>query len=134
MEQVLDFITIKRRIAATYNEALSDIHGLTLMKEAPWATSVFWMYTILVNKEEYGMNSRELLRKLSSSGVQARPLWQPLHLSPVFANLPKVDAPIAERLNQQALSLPCSVGLSEDEQMLVVDLLKNRSFKTNKHL
>jgi perosamine synthetase len=123
MEQVADYVSVKRRIAAVYEQALADVPGLTLMKEAPWATSVFWMYTMLVDEVKYGMDSRALLRKLSGVGIQARPLWQPLHVSPVFAALPKMTAPVAEWLNRQALSLPCSVGLTQQEQGRVVEAI-----------
>jgi len=134
MEQVVDYVAIKRRIAATYHEALADVPGLTLMKEAPWATSVFWMYTILVNEDEYGIDSRSLLRKLSGVGIQARPLWQALHLSPVFADIPHMDSPTAELLNQQAISLPCSVGLSASEQTRVITAILNaKSFLSRKN-
>ena len=75
-----------------------------------------WLYTILVDEAEYGMDSRALLRKLAAAGIQTRPLWQPLHLSKVFSSLPHLAAPVAERLNRQAISLPCSVGLTESEQ------------------
>jgi perosamine synthetase len=125
MEQVDEYIAIKRRIARRYEQALADIPGLTLMKEAPWATSVFWLYTLLVDEKEYGMDSRALLRKMGGVGIQARPLWQPLHLSPVFASLSKMNAPVAEWLNQRAISLPCSVGLSEKEQDRVIEAIVN---------
>lgn len=125
MEQVVDYVAVKRRTAATYEEALIDVPGLTLMKEAPWATSVFWMYTVLVDEKVYGMDSRALLCKLGGAGIQARPLWQPLHLSPVFASLPKMDAPVADWLNRRAISLPCSVGLTEQEQERVIAAIRN---------
>jgi perosamine synthetase len=125
MEQVVDYIAVKRQIARRYEQALANVPGLTLMKEAPWATSVFWLYTVLVDEKEYGMDSRALLRKIGGAGIQARPLWQPLHLSTVFKTSPKMDAPIAEWLNQTAISLPCSVGLTEKEQDRVIEAIVN---------
>ena len=127
MEQVLEYVASKQRIAKTYEQSLTDVFGLTLMKEAPWATSVFWMYTILVDESKYGMDSRALLRKLGEAGIQSRPLWQPLHLSPVFANLTKIEAPVAEWLNRQAISLPCSVGLTPQEQDRVISAILSNS-------
>ncbi len=125
MEQVMEYVAIKRRIAREYEQALADVPGLTFMKEAPWATSVFWMYTILVDEKEYGLDSRALLLKLGREGIQSRPLWQPLHVSPVFTALPKKDAPVAERLNRDAISLPCSVGLTSEEQARTIAAVRN---------
>lgn len=126
MEQIVEYVAIKRRIAKKYEQALADVPGLTLMKEAPWATSVFWMYTILVDENEYGLDSRALLHKLGKAGIQSRPLWQPLHISPAFAALPKMESPVAELLNRQAISLPCSVGLVEQEQDQVISAIRNK--------
>lgn len=123
LEQLNDYITGKRRIAENYTKAFDGVSGLTPMRQADWAESIFWMYTILVDETRYGMDSRALMGKLSDVGIQARPLWQPVHLSPAHAGSYAVDCSVAERLNHDALSLPSSVGLTEAQQLTVIDLL-----------
>ncbi len=120
MEQLDDYVAIKRRIAARYNEAFQDIPGITTMPQAPWAENTFWLYTVLIDTAAYGMDSRALLRRLGERGIQARPLWQPIHLSPAHAGARATDCSVSERLNRDGLSLPCSVGLSEEDQERVV--------------
>ena len=93
------------------------------MRQASWAESVFWLFTVLVDETKYGMNSRNLLGQLGEAGIQTRPLAQPMHLSPVYADLNHCDCPVASRLYQEGLSLPCSVGLG-DSQLRVLDALK----------
>ena len=56
----------KRRIAKTYEEACAVIPGLRPMREASWARSSFWIYTVLVDEATYGMSSRQLMRRLLS--------------------------------------------------------------------
>jgi len=68
------------------------------MRNAPWARSSYWMYTILINEDEFGAGSREILRKLNSKKIQSRPLWQPIHRSPAYASMGTLDLPVAERL------------------------------------
>ncbi len=121
LEQLPDYIAAKRRIAAEYQRAFSAVPGITCMAEAPWAKSIFWMYTVLVNEQVYGMSSRTLLRQLHKSGIQTRPLWQPLHSSPVYSNSPATDCTVSESLYESALSLPCSVGLPPDDQAVVIE-------------
>ena len=67
------------------------------------------------------MDSRALLSRLESTGIQTRPLWQPNHLSRAHAGSRKVGGDVAEQLYREALSLPCSVGLTEPDQGHVVD-------------
>ena len=81
------------------------------------------MYTILVEKDKFGMDSRELMRALESQKIQTRPLWQPIHQSPAHAAKERAALPVAEQLARRGLSLPCSVGLTESEQDRVITAL-----------
>ena len=83
------------------------------MEEASLATASFWMYTVLVDEALYGTDSRGLMRRLAHAGVQSRPLWQPLHLSPAHAGCQSYLCETAEKLYRQGLSLPSFVGMTE---------------------
>jgi perosamine synthetase len=124
MEQLSAFVATKRGIAARYNEELRNLPGIAEMKNAPWAESTYWMYTILIDQDEFRSDSRQVMRDLGSRKIQCRPLWQPIHMSPAHASKDIVDLPVAERLARQALSLPCSVGLAESDQDAVIAGLK----------
>jgi perosamine synthetase len=126
MEQLDAYVAAKRRIAERYADALARVPGLTPMREAPWARSTFGMYTVLVDPMRFGMDSRALLRVLAEYRIQTRPLWQPLHLSAAHqcADAAIAPCPVAERLSRDALSLPCSVGLTETQQDRVIEALR----------
>jgi perosamine synthetase len=124
MELLDDYIERKRRIAKRYCSALGDVVGITPMPEAPWASSTFWMYTILVDQNRYGADSRGLLRFLGDRNIMSRPLWQPLNLSPAFADIPSAECSISEDIYSRALSIPCSVGLTDEDQARVIDTLR----------
>ena len=79
------------------------------------------MYTVLIDEARYGRDSRALLKALEADAIQTRPLWQPLHRSRAHEGAFHGGCPVAERLNREALSLPCSVGLSEADQRRVSD-------------
>jgi perosamine synthetase len=127
VEQLDGFITSKRRIAGTYTEHLVDIPGITPMHEASWAHSIFWMYTVMIDAGAYGTGARALLRLLHSQHIQARPLWQPMHLSPAHAGSRAYHCDNATRVIQNAVTLPCSVGLDAEDQNRVIDVLKQQS-------
>jgi len=123
LEGINDFIAAKRRIAHIYYKGLENVEGIIPMTEAPWANSIFWMYTILVEEEVFGISSRKLMDMLAAEGIQARPLWQPLHQSKAHFGMADYVCPVSQGLHRAALSLPCSAGLSEDHQNLVVDAI-----------
>jgi perosamine synthetase len=127
MEQLDGFIAAKRRLAARYTEAFAGVPGITPMREASWANSIFWLFTILVDEKLYGEDSRALLRRLARLKIQARPLWQPLHQSKVFAGAQVCGGEVASELNARALSLPCSVGLTDEEMEAVIEAVRERT-------
>jgi perosamine synthetase len=120
LEQFDSCLEAKRRIARTYARSLPAFDGITTMREAPWARSSFWMYTVLVDPRRFGMDARGLMRTLREANIETRPLWQPLHLSPAHRGACATDCSVAEHLYRNALSLPCSAGLSPLKQARVV--------------
>lgn len=120
LEHLDEYVTHKRRIATTYAEALLPIRGITAMVEAEWASSSSWLFTVLVDAAQFGRDSRALGRALAGRGIQTRPLWQPVHLSPAHRGTQGPACTVAERLNRDAISLPSSVGLSASDQAAVV--------------
>ncbi|MFC2035004.1 LegC family aminotransferase [Chloroflexota bacterium] len=123
MEQIEKYIIAKRTIATIYSKQLASVPGITTMDEAPWAFSIFWMYTILVDETRYGMESRTLMRYLNEDGIQTRPLWQPLHCSAAHKHCNSYQIEIVEKIQKQALSIPSSVGLSLANQSRVIETI-----------
>src|SRR5437660_4975158 len=71
LEMLDEYIAAKRRIAATYREQLQTISGITPMPEPAWGGSVWWMYTVLVDEQRYGRESRGLMKGLEAASIQA---------------------------------------------------------------
>jgi perosamine synthetase len=124
MEQLDDHVAARRRIAATYNYRLKDLSGITPMREAPWAQSIYWLYTILVDEADGSKGSRRLMHHLAARGIQARPLWQPLHLSPAHAGSQSYQCQVVEQVNRTALSLPSSSEMSSEQQQQVINAIE----------
>jgi perosamine synthetase len=123
VELLDEYIAAKRRIAARYAEALADVPGITPMRQAPWADSVFWMYTVRVDAVRYGCDSRALLARLAAANIQSRPLWQPMHRSPAHRGSQPWRCEVADALYRDCLSLPCSVGLTNEQQRRVIQVV-----------
>ncbi|MDP3940261.1 MAG: LegC family aminotransferase [Deltaproteobacteria bacterium] len=125
LEQLDGFIERKRATAAFYQRALGAIDGVSPFVEAPWARSIYWMASVLLEPRRCP-DVRALLRALNAAGIGARPLWRPLHLQPVFAAAQAYRVDVATRLYDRGLSLPCSVGITPEERGTVVEALRSR--------
>jgi perosamine synthetase len=120
LEQIDDFIKAKHVIANRYEESFAAVDGLSLMPDKRWGERMPWLYTVVVDSEMFGMGSRELIVKLGFAGIQARPLWEPLHISRVFLDGEKFSCPVAESLFHNAVSLPSSSNLTRSDQDQVI--------------
>ena len=119
------YIASKRETARVYAEAFADLPGITLLPHAPWAESIDWMFTIRVDADAFGMDSRALLRRLEAEKIQSRPLWQPMHRSLAHAGAEAVGGEVADALCRECLSLPCSVAITAAERERVIRVIKS---------
>jgi perosamine synthetase len=120
LEQLDGFLARKRRTAERYTAALGELPGVMPMREPPWGTSAFWLYTIRLDPLLTAYDSRSLMRILEREGIQSRPLWQPLHQSPAHHGSFAAACPVAEQVQREALSLPSSTGLTDEAQDRVI--------------
>ena len=74
----------KREIFEYYNSALGDLPGIEFMPEAEWSWSNRWLTVILITPEEFGADREEVRLALEAENIEARPVWKPMHLQPVF--------------------------------------------------
>jgi len=119
LEQLADHVKRKRELAARYAAGMGDIPGVTLPGEAPWARSTFWLYTILVAPPAR-RTSRELIADLDGAGIEARPVWAPLHEQGPYRAARTFGLEHTAAIHAAAVSLPSSVDLSEADQDRVI--------------
>lgn len=113
-------IAAKHRIAKAYEEGLAEQPGIMLPAQADWAKSIFWLYTILVDVNLFGVDSRTLFRKLRMAGIESRPFWRPLHMLEPFKNCFAYRIETAASIYRDGLSLPSSVGMEASAQAKVI--------------
>jgi perosamine synthetase len=121
-----DFVQDRRDHAALYNQLLAHVPGITLPPQADWAKSVYWMYSILVDEAEFGMDRDELRVRLAQRGIETRTFFIPMHLQPIYHRHFKGERyPVAEELCRRGLYLPSASSLTEAEIGFIVDSLKD---------
>jgi perosamine synthetase len=119
LEQLDDHVRRKREIAARYAAGLAGIPGVSLPGEASWARSTFWLYTILVAAPAR-RTSRELIADLDAAGIEARPLWAPLHQQRPYRSSRTFRLEHSAAIYAAAVSLPSSVDLEAEDQDRVI--------------
>ncbi len=123
--RVLDLrIEQRRRVAARYRGAFADLEGIEPMPEASYGLHTHWLSCFLIDEKRFGLSRDELVRRLDAAGVEARPVWKPMHLQPLYSGCERYGGQVAERLFQRGICLPSSSSLSPAEQLYVVNQVR----------
>ena len=107
-----------------YQEAIAKIEGLTLLPFRADTRANHWFYSVMVDKERYGLDRDELLRKLNEQNIQTRPLWGLIHKQRPYLHCQSFEIEKAYYYEENLLNIPCSSNLSNEDVEVVVNCLK----------
>jgi dTDP-4-amino-4,6-dideoxygalactose transaminase len=100
--------------------------GIYFLKEPKGYFSNRWLTTVIINPEETGGVTREDIRlALEEENIEARPLWKPMHLQPVFADVPALTNGVSEWLFEHGLCLPSGSNMSKKGQERVIKVIRD---------
>lgn len=124
IDKLEEFIETKMKNFKRYEEGIKHIEGLELMPFNKGIRANHWFYSLIVNKEKYGLNKDELLLKLNEIGIQTRPIWGLIHQQKPYI---KHKAYMMEKslyYIDMILNIPCSSNLREEDVNMVIEKLK----------
>ncbi|PAP76394.1 DegT/DnrJ/EryC1/StrS family aminotransferase [Rubrivirga marina] len=113
-------VAARRRVFDAYVDALGDLPGVAFMPEASWGTHTRWLTCLTLDPEAAGATREDVRRALEADDVEARPVWKPMHLQPVYAGYEAVGGAVAEDLFDRGLCLPSGSGMTEADVERVV--------------
>ncbi len=117
-------VDARRRNFEAYRRALADVPGITFMPEAPWGRATRWLTVITVDRDLFGADREAIRLALEAENVEARPVWKPMHLQPVFRDCPVAGGSVAADLFARGLCLPSGSNLSETDLERVVTIIR----------
>ncbi len=127
LEVLADRVNARRAIFGRYYRELHAIPGIRFMPELEHTRSNRWLTALTIEEQEIDVSREYLLHRLGEENIEARPVWKPLHMQPLFAKAKYYphdeEENISERLFQQGICLPSGSGMTDDEQMRVIECL-----------
>lgn len=120
LERTDSILKRKKEIADYYR---SNLNGLPVefQSEAEGATHSWWMFSILTTNK---ICRDELRAHLNSTGIETRPLFNPVHLMPMY-NGCNLVLPVSESLSERGLNLPSWPGLTSNQLSRIVQSVKD---------
>ncbi|RSK33704.1 DegT/DnrJ/EryC1/StrS family aminotransferase [Bhargavaea beijingensis] len=129
--EVLDQrVEAKRAVFERYVEGLGDIEGLEFMPELEGTISNRWLSVITLDPDKIKVAPYALIDALDAENIEARPVWKPLHIQPVFEGKKffahdESDV-VSERLFATGVCLPSGTAMTLEEQKRVIEFIRKQ--------
>jgi pyridoxal phosphate-dependent aminotransferase EpsN len=108
-----------------YQQALGNLPGIEFMPEAGFGRATRWLTCLTIDPSAFGADREEIRVALANQQIEARPVWKPLHLQPVFAGCEGIGGAIAGGLFERGLCLPSGSNLTTEDLQRVIDAIAN---------
>ncbi|MGJ9459047.1 DegT/DnrJ/EryC1/StrS family aminotransferase [Oceanobacillus sp. CF4.6] len=141
LQVLINRVIARRSIFDIYYHALKELPGFNFMQELEETEMNRWLTTLTIDETVAGVTPKELLEALNRENIEARPVWKPLHLQPLFKGARYYahgkNNHVAETLFKTGICLPSGSNLSGKQQMRVIKCIRetvNNSISNRSYL
>lgn len=126
MEVLMLRVSQRRKNFSLYKQYLASIPGIQFQNEQNEDYfSNHWLTAITIEEDAGQMNNLDICQALEKENIEARPIWKPMHLQPIFALNPFYGDGTSDRLFRKGLCLPSGSNLTEYEILMVIKSIKS---------
>lgn len=118
LERFPAMLTRRREIREAYAAQLASRAGVSLLGrdvDGGDAGDNCWLTCVRFDREQTGVSADQVVEALNGAGIEARHLWKPLHLQPMFADSRVFGTEVSERLFAETVTLPSGAELSPEQ-------------------
>jgi pyridoxal phosphate-dependent aminotransferase EpsN len=119
-----DRVTRKREIFEFYRNELAAVPGISFMPEASYGRSTRWLTCITIEPKLFGATREQVRLALEEQNIEARPVWKPMHMQPLFERCRVVGGAVAETLFNKGLCLPSGTSCTDEDLARIVRIVK----------
>lgn len=129
MRVLEDRVRARREVFRRYQEAFRDIEGVGFMPDAGYGRCNRWLTVMTVDPVVTGIRPLDIISALERENIEARPVWKPMHLQPLFKGCRYFEhedrVSVSDRLFETGVCLPSGSNLTAEEQSRVIGILRN---------
>jgi dTDP-4-amino-4,6-dideoxygalactose transaminase len=128
LEVLEDRVRRRREIFADYQARLGALPGIAFMPEPAGCRSNRWLTVVVIDPAAFGADTHAVRAALEAENIEARPVWKPMHLQPVFKGCVfwKGRAAVSERLFAQGLCLPSGTAMTDADLDRVCEIVRRQ--------
>lgn len=126
MEVINDRVNRRRDIFDMYYDALSEIDGINFQPELPDSKSNRWLTAMTIDSNKINISAAELIKELNVENIEARAVWKPMHLQPLYESFDYVydETDNAEKLFEEGICLPSGSNMTNEQVKTVIERVK----------
>ena len=115
----------KQEIFKTYREGFKDINDITMMPaDSSGELTNCWLSSLVLD-DKSKVKPLDIILALEKENIEARPLWNPMHLQEFFSDCEYVDnGGVAEDLFKHGVCMPSDTKMTEEQQQEVIGIVK----------
>ncbi|TSA30858.1 MAG: pyridoxal phosphate-dependent aminotransferase [Opitutales bacterium] len=126
LEGLAQKVVARRGHYQAYKEAFKNISGIIMQPEAPWSESTHWLTCLTLDPQRTKITAEQLRLALEAENIEARPIWKPLHLQPVFKGAEYHGRGVSDRLFGTGLCLPSGSAMTPGDRDRVIKVIKTQ--------
>ncbi len=116
-------VDARRTTNAYYRQNLA-LPGWEFMPEASFGRATAWLTCATIDPAIFGADRDAVIDALAAADIEARPVWKPMHLQPVFREHRCIGGAVAEDLFVRGICLPSGSSLTAADRARVVEVVK----------
>jgi pyridoxal phosphate-dependent aminotransferase EpsN len=128
LEVLEERVQARRLIFNRYYQELGSIRGINFMPELKHTQSNRWLTALTIDEKVTGTSVQSIINALAEENIEARPVWKPLHIQPLFQGYKYYSHSEAtnesEKLFNTGVCLPSGSNMTEEDQMRVIKCVK----------
>ncbi len=124
--EVLDErVARKREIFKSYKAELSSLAGISFLEEPAGAHSNKWLTVMMIDRMKSDRVPADVITALEDHNIEARPVWKPMHMQPLFRDAECFGGAAAADLYDTGVCLPSGTAMSEETLNRIVSVTRS---------
>lgn len=115
----------RRRVFERYQAALGTLPGIAFMPEASFGRATRWLTCLTIDPGRFGATREDVRLALAARDIEARPVWKPMHVQPVFEASRVRGGAVSEGLFERGLCLPSGSNLTDADIDEVIEVVQS---------
>ena len=114
----------KEKIFERYQKGLKDL-PLTMNPSLSCSEPNYWLSCILLN-QDCNVSPIALMDRLADENIEARPIWKPMHLQPLYAHSDYISIgdEVGSDVFSRGLCLPSDIKMTQEEQEKIMEIIR----------